>query len=134
MTPVYQHVSGLEIHDLNFARWTFEGSIENTVRLTNSDKFFATLNYAFNAGSRTASSKTDASHIVGLYLLMRYPKGHVILGTTNLLNSRPKTHFNSPGYAFSSRSLSNGTSVYVSFQYNFGNMRVKAAQSRIKEM
>lgn len=134
MTPVYQHVSGLEISDLNFARWTFEGSIQNTVRLTNSDKFFATLNYTFNAGSHSPSSNTDASHIVDLSLTMRYPKGHIILGATNLLNSRPKTHFNSPGYAFSSRSLSNGTSVYVSFQYNFGNMRVKAAQSRIKEM
>lgn len=134
MTPIYQHVFGLDIPDLNFARWTFMGSIENTVRLTNSDKFFATLNYVFDAGSSTASSKTGASHILNLSLFMRYPKGYVTLGVNNMLNSRPKTHFNSPGYAFSMRSLSNSASVYVSFQYNFGNMRVRAAQSRIKEL
>ena len=130
----YTHVKSKIDPSVGYAKWNIGFGVYNRIQFIPNKPFFATINYHFRRKNKEVKSITDAGHYLSLGTEAKLKFGGVIyVNINNILNTRQDSYYNSPEYSYYSHQKNPGISISVGFRYQFGNLRVHAANNRIEK-
>lgn len=138
VTPQWYHVKSDIDPSVGFSVWTWSFYTRHKVQFIPSKPYFLTAEFSYRPRCRDGSkSFTEATTNLNLGFQGQIsPKLEIFGQVNNVLNSRPATYYNSPAYSYSTKNLYSGVSIWMGFNYWFGNQKVRqeAAENRLPNL